>query len=48
MPSNFFLSLVDGSEFKIFPNELSSAMTELGMKKDGTPRIGYRGKQLRS
>jgi hypothetical protein len=33
MSSKVFLSLVDGAGFKIFPNELSSAMTELGVKK---------------
>jgi hypothetical protein len=33
MPSKVFLALVDGAGFKISPNELSSAMTELGMKK---------------
>ncbi len=48
MPSKFFLLLIDGSGFRISPNDLSSAMRELGMKKDGTPRISYCGKQLRS
>lgn len=48
MPSKVFLALVDGAGFKIPPNELSSAMTELGMKKSGTPRVSYCGKQERS
>jgi hypothetical protein len=48
MPSKVFLALVDGAGFKIPPNELSSAMTELGLKKNGTPRVSYCGKQERS
>jgi hypothetical protein len=48
MPSKIFLPLVDGAGFKILPNELSSAMTELGMKKSATPRVSYCGKQERS
>jgi len=48
MPSNVLVSLVEGAGFKIPLNDLSSTMTELGMKKDGTPRISYPGKQLRS
>jgi len=48
MPSKIFLSLVEGAGFKIPPNDLSSTMTELGLKKDGTLRISYSGQQLRS
>jgi hypothetical protein len=48
MPSKVFLALVDGAGFKIPPNELSLAMTELGMKKNGTLRASYCHKQERS
>jgi hypothetical protein len=48
MPSKVFLALVDGAGFKISPNDLSSAMTELGMKKNGTPRVSYCNTQVRS
>jgi hypothetical protein len=48
VPSKVLLSLVEGAGFKIPLSDLSSTMTELGMKKEGTPRISYSNKQLRS
>jgi hypothetical protein len=48
MPSSKFLELVNNSGFKIPPNVLSEAMTELGMKCKGTPRVRYCGPQVRS
>jgi|SRR5665647_244845 len=41
MPSKRFLTIVTDSGFKIAPQLLSEAMTELGMKHSGTPRVRY-------
>lgn len=48
MPSKKFLGLVSTLEFKIAPSILSGTMTELGMKRKGTPRVYYSREQLRS
>lgn len=48
MPSDKFLGLVEGSGFRIAPQKLSGTMSELGMKREGTPRIRYLGYQKRS
>lgn len=48
MLSSLFLNLVSELGFKIPPNILSDTMTQLGLKRKGTPRIYYSGKQMRS
>lgn len=48
MPSQEFIELLRRSGFKIELNTLSGTMTELGMKRKGTPRVYYCGEQLRS
>jgi len=48
IPSSRFGDWVQGAGFKIALNILSGAMTELGMKCNGTPNIRYGGSQYRS
>lgn len=48
LPSDVLKNIVDSAGYKILPKELSTAMTELGFKKDGTQKVWYNGIQKRS
>ncbi len=48
MPSYIIKRLVDGAGFRIPLNELSSTMSLLGLKKEGTDLVRYNGLKKRS
>lgn len=47
MTSSKLLELVSNAGFKITSQNLSESMTELGLKKAGTPRVRYNGQEYK-